>query len=75
MTEFVYREQHNVRELCFTYFKVKYKKSYFSKIYKWNVHNWYLDTDFHLEVCGVIVFLDVWTRADFVKPVPSKLIL
>ena len=46
---------------------VKYKKSYFSKVYKWNVNNWYLDIDFNLEVCGVIVFLEVWTRADFLK--------
>ena len=46
---------------------VKYKKSYFSKVYKWNVNNWYLDTDFHLRVCGVIVFLEVWTRADSLK--------
>ena len=28
---------------------------------------WYLDIDFNLEVCGVIVFLEVWTRADFFK--------
>ena len=25
--KFGYRERHNVRELCFTCFKVKYKKS------------------------------------------------
>ena len=27
---------------------------------------WYLDIDFNLEVC-VIVFLEAWTRADFLK--------
>ena len=32
--------------------------------FKWNV-NWYLDIDFKLEVFGVILFLKVWTRADF----------
>ena len=53
---------------------MKYKKIIFSKVYKWNVNNWYLDIDFNLEVCGVIVFLEVWTRADFMKAVPSKLI-
>ena len=63
----LYRERHNVRELCFTCFKVKYKKSYFSKVYKWNISNWYLDIDFNLEVCGEIVFLEVWTKADFLK--------
>ena len=26
-----------------------------------------LDIDFNLEVWGVIVFLEVWTRADFLK--------
>ena len=62
-----YRERHNVRELCFTWFKVKYKKSYISKVYKWNISNWYLDIDFNLEVCGEIVFLEVWTKADFLK--------
>ena len=42
------------------------KKSYFSKVYKWNVYNRYLlDIDFNLEICGVIVFLEVWTKADF----------
>ena len=66
MTLFGYRERHNVRELCFTCFKVKYK-TYFSKVYKWNINNLYLDIDFNLEVCGVIVFLEVWTRGDFLK--------
>ena len=28
---------------CFTCFKVKYKKSYFLQVYKWNINNWYLD--------------------------------
>ena len=50
----------------FTCFKVKYKKSQFSKVYKWNVNNWYKDIGFNLEVC-VIVFLDAWTRAAFLK--------
>ena len=35
---------------------------------------WYLDIDFKLEACGVIVLLEVWTKADFVKAVLSKLI-
>ena len=35
---------------------------------------WYLDIDFNLEICSIIVFLEVWTRADFFKVVPSKLI-
>ena len=66
MNLFGYRERHNLRGLCFTSFKVKYKKSYFSKVYKWNVYNRYLlDIDFNLEICGVIVFLEVWTKADF----------
>ena len=50
-----------------------YVNYYFSKVYKWNVTNWYLDIDFNLEVCGVIVLLEVWTRADFFKAVPSIL--
>ena len=41
-------------------------------VYKWNVNNWYLDIDFYLEVWGVIVFLEDWTSADFIKAVPSK---
>ena len=24
------------------------QKSYFSKVYKWNINNWYLDIDFNL---------------------------
>ena len=36
--------------------------------------NWCLDIDINLEVCSVIVFLEDWTRADFVKAVQSKLI-
>ena len=36
--------------------------------------NWYLDIDFNLEICAVIVFLEDWTRADFFKAVQSKLI-
>ena len=66
MNLFGYRKRHNLRGLCFKSFKVKYKKSYFSKVYKWNVYNRYLlDIDFNLEICGVIVFLEVWTKADF----------
>ena len=52
-------------ELCFTCLKVMYK--IFRKY-------WCLDIDFNLEVCSVIVFLEDWTRADFVKAVQSKLI-
>ena len=44
-------------------------------MYKWNVNNWYLNIDFNLEVYCVVVFLEVWTRADFFKAVLSKLIL
>ena len=53
---------------------MKYKKSYFSKVYKWNINNWYLNIDFNLEVYGIVVLLEVWARADFFKAVPSKLI-
>ena len=67
ITLFGYREWHNVHELCFTCFKVKYKKSYFSKVYKRNVNIIGLDIDFNLEVWGVIVLWEVWTRADFLK--------
>ena len=35
---------------------------------------WYLDIDFNLEILSIIVFLEVWTRPDFFKVVPSKLI-
>ena len=42
-------------------------------VYKWKVNNWYLDIDFYLEVCGVIVFLEDWASADFIKAVPSKI--
>ena len=42
-------------------------------VYKWKVNNWYLDIDFYLEVCCVIVFLEDWTSADFIKAVPSKI--
>ena len=41
---------------------MKYKKSYFSKVYKQNVNNWYLDIDFYLEVCGLIVFLELFEQ-------------
>ena len=54
---------------------MKYKKSYFSKVYQWNIDNWYLNIDFNLEVYGIVVFLEVWAGADFFKAVPSKLIL
>ena len=59
---------------CYTWFKVKYKKSQFSKVYKWNVNKWYKDIGFNLEVYEVIVVLEAWTRAGFFKAVPSKLI-
>ena len=57
-----YREMYNARELCFTCFKVKYRKIIF---FKWNVNNWHSHIDFNLEVFGVIVFLEFLTRADF----------
>ena len=50
----------------YTCFKVKYKKSQFSKVYKWNVNKWYKDIGFNLKVC-VTVFLEAWTRAAFLK--------
>ena len=63
MTQLSYRERHNIHELCFTRSKVKYKKSYFFKVYKWNVNIfiWYLDIDFKgtvtcfLRMCGVLI--------------------
>ena len=41
-------------------------------VYKSKVNNWYLDIDFYLEVCGVIVFVEDWTSADFIKAYRAK---
>ena len=85
MTQLSYREWHNVHELCFTHSKVKYKKSYFFKVYKWNVNIfiWYLDIDFKRD-CDMLFAhvrrLDFWSGEPFFKicfwwknPLPSTL--
>ena len=46
------------------------KKSYSSKTYKSNVHNWYLHISLNLQIC-ITVFLEASTKAPFFKAVLS----
>ena len=62
---FGYRDWHNIHEYCVSPASKWSTKNYIY-FFQWNV-NWYLDDDFNLEVCGIIVFLEVWTGADFLK--------